>query len=335
MPDSRRRLDLLDQLGSPELWPEIRRRASELRSSNALRRLETERPGPPLRRRIAATAVALIVAVSGIALAANAFLRSGLHPSTAGTARVTLSPPSGTSSDVLDAASEILQARLDAARIDASSSVRDGVIVVTMPAQLLHGEAPDATLELITAAGLFELRPVLAVVSPSDATYDRQPVTCRPALQTVQRGVSSRPGDSQCDQRSMHRSVVFLDPEHNKYKLGPTLLSNDAIASAGVAPESSSQGAPTDARHVRLTLTPEGTDQFSTLSSEMVGQRLAFVLDELVVSAPVVQAPITSGTLVFPSGFAHFFSRATADTLAVILNTEPLPVPLSVADIAE
>jgi SecD/SecF fusion protein len=67
----------------------------------------------------------------------------------------------------------------------------------------------------------------------------------------------------------------------------------------------------------------------------MVGQRLAFVLDELVVSAPVVQAPITSGTLVFPGGFAHFFSRATADTLAVILNTEPLPVPLSVADIAE
>jgi preprotein translocase subunit SecD len=322
MPDSRRRLDLLDQLGSPELWPEVRRRASELRSSNAVRRLETERPGPPLRRRIAATAVALIVAVSGIALAANAFLRSGVHPSTAGTARVTLSPPSGTSSDVLDAASEILQARLDAARIDASSSVRDGVIVVTMPAQLLHGEAPDATLELITGAGLFELRPVLSVVSSSNATYDRQPVTCRP-------------GDSQCDQRSMHRSVVFLDPEHNKYDLGPTLLSNDAIASAGVAPVSSSQGAPRDARHVRVTLTPEGTDQFSTLSSEMVGQRLAFVLDELVVSAPVVQAPITSGTLVFPGGFAHFFSRATADTLAVILNTEPLPVPLSVADIAE
>jgi preprotein translocase subunit SecD len=208
-----------------------------------------------------------------------------------------LSPPSGTSSDVLDAASEILQARLDAARIDASSSVRDGVIVVTMPAQLLHGEAPDATLELITGAGLFELRPVLAVVSSSDATYDRQPVTCRP-------------GDSQCDQRSMHRSVVFLDPEHNKYDLGPTLLSNDAIASAGVAPVSSSQGAPRDARHVRLTLTPEGTDQFSTLSSELVGQRLAFVLDELVVSAPVVQAPITSGNAGVPRRFCTlFFTR--------------------------
>jgi preprotein translocase subunit SecD len=322
MPDSRRRLDLLDQLGSPELWPEVRRRASELQSSNAVRRLETERPGPPLRRRIAATAVALIIAVSGIALAANAFLRLGLHPSTAGTARVTLSPPSGTSSDVLDAASEILQARLDAARIDASSSVRDGVIVVTMPAQLLHGEAPDATLQLITAAGLFELRPVLAVVSSSDATHDRQPVTCRP-------------GDTQCDQRSMHRGVVFLDPQHNKYDLGPTLLSNDAIASAGVAPESSSQGATRDVRHVRLTLTPEGTDQFSTLSSEMVGKRLAFVVDELVLSAPVVQAPITSGTLVIPGGFARGFTRATADTLAVILNTAPLPVPLSVADIAE
>jgi preprotein translocase subunit SecD len=322
MPDSRRRLDLLDRLGSPELWPEIRRRASELRSSNAVRRLETERPGPPLRRRISATAVALIVAVSGIALAANAFLRSGLHPSSAGAARVTLSPPSGTSSNVLDAASEILQARLDAARIDASSSVRDGVIVVTMPAQLLHGEAPDATLELITAAGLFELRPVLAVVSPSDAVYDRQPVTCRP-------------GDSQCDQRSMHRSVVFLDPQHNKYDLGPTVLSNDAIASAGVAPESSSQGATRNIRQVGLTLTPEGTDQFSTLSSEMVGQRLAFVVDELVLSASVVQAPITSGTLVIPGGFARGFTPATADTLAVILNAAPLPVPLSVANIAE
>jgi hypothetical protein len=48
---------------------------------------------------------------------------------------------------------------------------------------------------------------------------------------------------------------------------------------------------------VVVTLTPDGAAKFEKLTKESVMRRLALVIDGLVVSAPIVQGPITGGKL--------------------------------------
>jgi preprotein translocase subunit SecD len=48
---------------------------------------------------------------------------------------------------------------------------------------------------------------------------------------------------------------------------------------------------------ILITLTDEGTKKFADLTKEMVGKRLAITANNRLLSAPVVQQPITEGTL--------------------------------------
>jgi preprotein translocase subunit SecD len=85
--------------------------------------------------------------------------------------------------------------------------------------------------------------------------------------------------------------------------------------------------------YVAIDFDEVGTGQFCALSTRLVGQKLAIVLDDRVVSAPVVQEPICGGGASITMGYDTDVERATEDAegLAVALRAGALPVDLRVA----
>ncbi len=75
---------------------------------------------------------------------------------------------------------------------------------------------------------------------------------------------------------------------------------------------------------VRLQFNDEGKKLFSDVTSANVGKQVAIFLDGQVLSAPVVQTPITDGVAVITGNF----TVQQAKDLATRLNSGALPVPI-------
>jgi len=71
-----------------------------------------------------------------------------------------------------------------------------------------------------------------------------------------------------------------------------------------------------------------GAQQFARITTENVGQRFAIVLDGKVISAPVIQEPITGGS----GQISGNFTVAETSSLAALLRAGALPVPLKVIE---
>lgn len=71
-----------------------------------------------------------------------------------------------------------------------------------------------------------------------------------------------------------------------------------------------------------------GTKKFAEITAKNVGKRFAIVLDNVVISAPVIQECISGGSGVITGRF----SIAEAKELSLLLRAGALPAPLSVAE---
>jgi preprotein translocase subunit SecD len=153
-----------------------------------------------------------------------------------------------------------------------------------------------------SSAGVFELRPVLEVVATGAPGWDALEVTC---LGTEITGSTAclDPSDAAV------REVVLVDASgETKYRLGPAALTAEDVASAD-AIEVGLAGASSWA--VVIKLTQDGAHAFQEFTTGLVGERIAIVSDGVVVSAPTVQEPITSGVVQ-----AGNLSKADAEELA-------------------
>ena len=127
------------------------------------------------------------------------------------------------------------------------------------------------------------------------------------------------------------KDVVYLDKTGaNKLKLGPVVLSGDQVtkATAILNPQGVSGWI------VDFTLDGPGTESFKNATSDAVTKtspqnQIAIVVDRQVISAPVVQNPITTGSGQISGGF----TEQEAKDLATQLNAGALPVDLSVQSV--
>jgi SecD/SecF fusion protein len=71
-----------------------------------------------------------------------------------------------------------------------------------------------------------------------------------------------------------------------------------------------------------------GAVSFGQITSANVGQRFAIVLDNQVITAPVIQQPITGGT----GQISGNFTTASANDLAVLLRAGALPASLDIVE---
>lgn len=79
---------------------------------------------------------------------------------------------------------------------------------------------------------------------------------------------------------------------------------------------------------VSIEFTNEGSDKFTKLTDKNVGKALPILLDNQVVSAPVVQEKITGGS----AQISGDFTIEDAKELSIQLNAGALPVPISLVD---
>ncbi len=79
---------------------------------------------------------------------------------------------------------------------------------------------------------------------------------------------------------------------------------------------------------VEFRLNGAGAHRFGQVTTENVGHRFAIVLDNKVISAPVIQTPIIGGE----GQITGNFSIDSANQLALLLNSGALPAPLRVIE---
>ena len=79
---------------------------------------------------------------------------------------------------------------------------------------------------------------------------------------------------------------------------------------------------------VAIEFTPEGTKKFADITTRLVGERLAIFLDDVPITWPTVQTPITEGSGVITGNF----TRDQARTLSLHLNAGALPVPVYIVE---
>ena len=79
---------------------------------------------------------------------------------------------------------------------------------------------------------------------------------------------------------------------------------------------------------VNFTFDSVGTRRFADISTRNVGHAFAIVLDEKVISAPVIREPITGGR----GQISGSFDARSATDLAVLLRAGALPAPLTVVE---
>lgn len=80
----------------------------------------------------------------------------------------------------------------------------------------------------------------------------------------------------------------------------------------------------TGSPEVALEFTKDGAKKFGEITTRLVGKPLAIFLDDIPLTAPNVQTPITDGKAVITGSF----SQEEAKTLALQLNAGALPVPV-------
>ena len=71
-----------------------------------------------------------------------------------------------------------------------------------------------------------------------------------------------------------------------------------------------------------------GTRRFAETTRQNVGRPFAIVLDERVITAPVIREPITGGR----GQISGSFTAQSANDLAVLLRAGALPAPLTVVE---
>ena len=79
---------------------------------------------------------------------------------------------------------------------------------------------------------------------------------------------------------------------------------------------------------VGLEFNGDGAKKFGEITTRMVGKRIAIYLDELPLSAPTVNEPITNGSAIITGGF----TVEEAKKLSLLLNAGALPVPSKIIE---
>jgi preprotein translocase subunit SecD len=79
---------------------------------------------------------------------------------------------------------------------------------------------------------------------------------------------------------------------------------------------------------VNFTFDSVGTRRFAEVTRQNVGRPFAVVLDNKVITAPVIREPITGGN----GQISGSFNAASANDLAVLLRAGALPAPLTVVE---
>ena len=183
----------------------------------------------------------------------------------------------------------------------------------------LQRTGQERLLQVIGTTARLEQRKVSGFLDPGQAGYDSTPVTC---------ATEEERQTAACSFKALEdKSIVAFgaDGEANrKYQLGPVLVPGDAIRKATAVYSAGGTNSIGTGWEIDFQMTGSGAKTFGDVTTNMVNQQLAIVVDNKVISAPVIQQPITNGQ----GRITGSFTKRSAQDLATQLNAGALPVNL-------
>ena len=190
---------------------------------------------------------------------------------------------------------------------------------------------PAAALELIGKTAQMDFREVIDSTgmatppAPIRSNYDTdiQFVNAQERWKEAVAKISNASADLRAKIPAHPGSIVAPGEEAGMfYLLGAVLLSGKDLVNAAVQPDNLGR------MGVSLEFNSEGAALFENATARLVGKQLAITLDNVVISAPVVQDRIAGGR-------AQITGRFTTDEaarLAIMLKAGALPVAVEIAE---
>lgn len=120
--------------------------------------------------------------------------------------------------------------------------------------------------------------------------------------------------------------VMFLPSERPGERVA--VRRNVAVDGKNLTNARAGQDSRTGEWVVNFTFDGTGTRRFAEITRANVGRPFAIVLDEKVISAPVIREPITGGQ----GQISGSFTVRTANDLSVLLRAGALPAPLTIVE---
>jgi len=259
----------------------------------------------------------------------------------------------------LDQAVSIIRDRVDAAGVaEAEVTSQGGAnVVVSIP-----GVPDEETLQRIQSSAKLDFRPVIFTAAITDSSItDETPApgetpTPEPTYSDERTAEPTDPSDPAWVTEALYQEYLEFDcstlndPDivtapadepfiscsprtGEKFILGPVEVSGESITDATAGLVTDSQGRQTNEWAVYLTFDPEGTEEFTAVTTRLFGfpqtdprNRFAAVLDGWVIMAPTVEGVITDGKPRISGGF----TQESAQTLADQLKFGALPIGFQV-----
>lgn len=193
--------------------------------------------------------------------------------------------------------------RADGARRSRSRFAQASRILAAGALVIMAGCGSEESEPTSSGSTTFELREVLELLPSGSPGFDALEVTCVDVA-----------GPTGCldPTTASGREVVLLDRAGDaKLRLAAARITGVDVGSAE-AMALEAQGGGTE-WVVLISLTPEGATKLEELTTGLVGERLAIVVDGVVVSAPMVQEPITGGSVQVSGDLTEAEARALAE----------------------
>jgi preprotein translocase subunit SecD len=264
----------------------------------------------------------------------------------------TVNSGSVASAEQLAQAVDIIRQRIDSTGVSEAQIVTQGegaeaAIVVSIP-----GKPSDSTLELIKASAKLEFRPVLvtgagtsALVTAAPTKANPSPTPTLPASSPIATSTAAPTDNSdlnwvskdlQAQYEALDCSKQFRTPgqvddptkpmitcDRNrtaKFILGPVELDGTQIAKASSSAVTTSAGSATGQYAVDLTFNDAGKTAFGNVTKRLFPltaprNQFAVTIDGYIITAPAIQAVITTGTAQITGGFTSDSANALSNQL--------------------
>lgn len=235
-------------------------------------------------------------------------------------------PENPLADDSIDRLLAVLRNRIDQYGVAEPIIQKSGAdrIIVDLPGI----QDPAAALELIGRTAQMDFREVIDSTgtpppAPIRSNYDSD-IQFVQAQERWQKAVSQiNSADFHVRAKTIAGAIVSPSEEQGQYYLlGPVLLSGKDLINAAVNPDSLGR------LGVSLEFNDEGARLFENATARLIGKQIAIVLDNVVISAPVVQDRIAGGH----AQITGRFSADEAGRLAIMLKAGALPVAVEIAE---
>ena len=231
--------------------------------------------------------------------------------------------------DSIDRLLAVLRNRIDQYGVAEPIIQKSGTdrIIVDLPGI----QDPAAALELIGKTAQMDFREVIEStgrnlpVEPVRRNYDTdiQFVNAQERWREEVAKLSNASADLITRSKTIENSIVAPAEDPGVfYLLGEVVLSGKDLVNAEINPDSLGR------MGVSLEFNSEGAKLFEEATARLVGKQLAIILDNVVISAPVVQDRIAGGK----AQITGRFTNEEAQRLAIMLKAGALPVAVEIAE---